>query len=358
MFAYWLVLLIVILLASLEKVNSSVNSKLTFSRLPFSWVFAFLLIVCFIGLRFEVGGDWDAYLTHFNRVSSLGFIQVLLLNDPGYQVLSYIADAFGGSIINVNLMAGLIFTIGLMTLCTNQPRPMLSLVTALPYMTIVLAMGYTRQACALGFAMIAIQSLIHKTIFKFSVWIIIAALFHKSAVLLIPVAALLSSRSKIISIIWVGLAAVFSYFTLLSDSVEHLYSNYVESGYQSQGAMIRIAMCLLPSVLYLYYRDKFTMTEKEKQLWLWFSLASIIAFVLLFISSASTAIDRVALYLLPIQLVIFSHIPEVLGKVGKSNSHWVWLICLYYALVQFVWLFFASHNFAWLPYQFYPFTLL
>ena len=91
---------------------------------------------------------------------------------------------------------------------------------------------------------------------------------------------------------------------------------------------------------------------------------------LYFVIPSSTAIDRVALYLLPLQLMVFSNLPEVLGRrpsAAKSTSHnpastsnngWVLLVLAYYGAVEFVWLNFASHAPAWLPYRFYPLVWL
>lgn len=311
-----------------------------------------------IGFRFEVGGDWFSYLGYLERITNVTFTSVLLMSDPGYQLLNYIASNIGGGIYTVNLISGSIFSFGVIVFCRVQPRPMLALLTAIPYMIIVIAMGYTRQSIALGLSMLALVSLLHKSTIKFTLWIIMAACFHKSAVLLIPIAALLSNKNRWFTIFWVAIAGFGAYFTLLADDVDTLYTNYIEAQYQSQGALIRIAMCVLPASLFLYYRPFFIMNKKEKQLWTWFSILSIIALFILLLTTASTAVDRVALYLLPLQLVIFSHLPEVLGAKGKYNTQLVLLICLYCGVVQFVWLFFAGHSFAWLPYQFYPFTLL
>ena len=75
-----------------------------------------------------------------------------------------------------------------------------------------------------------------------------------------------------------------------------------------------------------------------------------------FFSPASTAIDRVGLYLLPMQLFVFSQLPEVFESSHKNNMIWVGFVIFYYATVEFVWLNFATHAFAWIPYNFYPFV--
>jgi len=64
-------------------------------------------------------------------------------------------------------------------------------------------------------------------------------------------------------------------------------------------------------------------------------------------------VDRVALYMLPLQLVVFAHLPDIFGR--KNQGFVVAGVVVYYAAVQFVWLNFASHAFAWLPYRNYLF---
>jgi len=55
------------------------------------------------------------------------------------------------------------------------------------------------------------------------------------------------------------------------------------------------------------------------------------------------------LYALPIQLFVFSYLPDIFK--GKNSSILVFLIICYYALVLFVWLNFANHAQAWVPYD-------
>jgi hypothetical protein len=78
-------------------------------------------------------------------------------------------------------------------------------------------------------------------------------------------------------------------------------------------------------------------------------------FGIFLVSPASTAVDRIALYMLPLQLVVFSYFPDVINReTVRDVTAPVAGVVLYYGLVQFVWLNFAAHAFAWLPYRFYP----
>ena len=78
-----------------------------------------------------------------------------------------------------------------------------------------------------------------------------------------------------------------------------------------------------------------------------FALASV---AWLLISSLSTAVDRVALYLILLQLFVFARLPNVLGR-GRSIRMWVTAVVVYYAAVLLLWLNFAIHAFAWVPYH-------
>ncbi len=60
----------------------------------------------------------------------------------------------------------------------------------MPYLINIVAMGYTRQSVALGFAMIGLAALGEQRVRRFVLWVLVGALFHKSAVLLLPIAAL------------------------------------------------------------------------------------------------------------------------------------------------------------------------
>jgi len=224
-------------------------------------------------------------------------------------------------------------------------------------MVVVVAMGYSRQGVALGLAMLGITKLAKGNIYRFILAITIAATFHKSALLLIPVAVLATPRGRVVTGIWVGITGLLLYWTLLADSVDSLVASYITAGYQSEGAVIRIAMNALPAALLILFRKQFEWTNVERNLWTTMAGLAILTTGVLVISPSSTAVDRVALYLIPLQLYVFARVPDLVGREGERRL-WVVLSVSYYALVLFVWLNFATHSAYWLPYRFYPFELL
>ncbi|WP_027715123.1 EpsG family protein [Desulfuromonas sp. TF] len=351
MWPYWIMFMLPAA-ASLHNrwaIDSSIMSRRSQQR--GAWFWAVALLTLLIGYRIEVGGDWWNYLRNFENMTDRSLVEALAMGDPGYRLLEWISHEAGWGILGVNLIGAILFSVGLAVFCRSLPRPWLALAIAVPYMVIVIAMGYTRQGIAIGLAMIGLVLLGHQSVRGFVFWVLFAAVFHKSAVLLLPIAALAATRRKIWTAVWISIVVVGAYLAMLEKSVDDLYTNYVLAGYQSQGALIRLVMNAMPAAILLIWRQRFQMTLSQMRLWVWCSIISLGLLGLYFASPSSTAIDRVALLMLPVQLAVFSHVPEVFGAKRSSNILFVLAVLLYYALVQFVWLNYATHAYAWLPYQ-------
>jgi hypothetical protein len=284
--------------------------------------------------------------------------EALSEGDPAYSLLNWLAAETGLGVYFVNTVCAVLFAWGLVAFCRAQPRPWLALVVAVPYLVTVVAMGYTRQGTAIGLAMLGLVALSDRKTLRFVVFVVLAAAFHKSAVILMPLAILAGTKRRIWTAFWVGLSSLLFYVLLLQESVEALKINYLEAEYQSQGAAIRVAMNAVPAVLFLWFRRRFVMPQADRTFWTWMSVVALVFVVLLAVSPSSTAVDRVALYWIPLQLFVLSRLPDAIGKPNGLNSLLVIGVVAYSAAVLFVWLFFADHAFAWLPYQFYPLVRL
>lgn len=325
--------------------------RLKRSQAPVMWVMVGVLFALMMGMRHDVGGDWANYLPLFRDTASRTFLEVMGRGDPGYYGLNWLVAYAGGSIYHVNLVCAVILMWGTVVFCRAQPNPWLALLAAVPYMLVVVGMGYTRQAVALGFALLALTELGNGRTRSFVIWIAIGATFHKSAVLLLPIAALAASRNRFMTASLVGLSTLLLYYLLLADSSEKLWENYVEAEYQSDGGLIRVLMNVVPAVLLILFRKHLVPNLQERKLWLWISVFALACLPL--VGFASTAVDRVALYLIPLQLFVFSRVPRLASTV-RVRTPLVLGVVGYYAAVLFVWLNFATHSQYWLPYQFMP----
>jgi hypothetical protein len=357
---YWFLLLVPTLglVLAAGNVGPRSNNKAPAKTSSFALgLFAFLLVMV-VGFRHEVGGDWSAYLQLLVTVVDQTWFEGMMNGgDPAYGLLTWIAANFGGGIYLVNLVCGLVFVAGLMVFVRSSPQPWLAMCVAVPYLVIVVAMGYTRQGVAIGLAMFGLVALSQGRIYKFAAWLILAALFHKSALILLPL-AVFSGRKKWGSLLGVFLVGVLMFMLLIAELADFLLAGYINAEYASSGAGIRVAMNALPAALFLIFRNRFDLTPSQKSFWVWMSLCALSFIPLLAVSPSSTAVDRVALYWIPLQLFVWSRLPQAMGQRAGTQRQWLAVVLVYSFAVQFVWLFYAEHSVLWLPYQFYPWVWL
>ena len=289
------------------------------------FVLAAMLFALFLGLRYEVGADWSDYERDLLRAGSLPFSAILRVGDivlaggdPAYVFLNWIVYRVGGNVVPVNLVCGAIFSWGLVAFCLNQPRPWLALTVAVPYLVIVVAMGYTRQGVAIGLVMIGLIALTKQNSpIKFCLWVLLAATFHKSAILLIPLAIMSTTSHRWLTVVAAILFLALGYYVLVFPSLDKIISTYISARYDSAGAAVRVVLSTVPAILFIWYRNLFVMPDEERKIWFNLSVLALAMVPMLIIVPSSTAVDRAGLYLIPVQLVVWSRLPDAL-----SSSVW------------------------------------
>jgi len=311
-----------------------------------------------IGFRHEVGGDWGQYIRLIEESEGQSLLELFTQMDLAYGFLNWVAIKTGFGIYIINILSATLFSLGLVTFCQMQPRPWLTLVVAIPYLVTVVAMGYTRQGVAIGLAMLGLANLQRGNILKFVIWVTLAALFHKSAVILVTLAVLRRSIRPVFTILWIVVTGIILFLLILQEHLDFLINGYFEAQYQSSGASIRIAMNAIPAAIFLIFRKRFQLNAAVRTFWSWMAWSALLFVPLLLISPSSTAVDRLALYWIPIQLFVWARLPDAMGGVGWRPQIWVATVIAYSATVLFVWLVFADNAGYWLPYQFYPWVWL
>ncbi len=315
----------------------------------FPLILGSVLVALAIGLRYKVGADWEAYKFLFSYAGYAPLHRVLNIGDPGYQLLNWAVQRAGFELWFVNLVCGAIFSIGLYRFARAQPDPWLTFVVAVPYLVVVVAMGYTRQAAAIGILMAGLASLQRgSSVLRFTIYIAVAALFHKTVVAVLPLVVFASQRSRLLNLLAGIAGTVLLYDIFLSSSVEGFVRNYVEAEYNSQGALIRVVMNLVPAVALLMFRRRLQFSPAEGRMWTYFALAAAVMPLALAVLPSTTVIDRLSLYLIPLQLAVLPRLAQSLKQPGR------FLVICYAASVMFVWLNYAAHAKYWVPYRIQP----
>jgi hypothetical protein len=356
MLIYWLIL-VTLFLISFLKFKYYLNISLVNQELNLKWKFTFIILVFFIGLRHQVGGDWFNYIEIFNIIKFENIYDVLSGSDPFYGLINWIFSNQEFGLYWVNLICGYIFTWGLFVFCRSQPQPWLALAISLPYLITVVAMGYTRQGVAIGIVMAGLVFLQNGRIVKFTICLFAAIAFHKSAIILLPL-AIFSGKKSIYSLIGMSLFGILMFYLFVVEYINSLFSGYIIDQYESSGALIRVIMNAFPAALFLVFRKRFKLSNYEESFWSLMSIAALFILIILFISPSSTAVDRLALYWIPLQLFVFSRLPQLMSKSIIVNYQYLFLIFIYYSLTFYVWLFHAQYSAFWIPYKFFPIELV
>jgi len=284
-----------------------------------------------------------------------------VLQDPGYELLSWASDAMGLGIYGVNFLCAVFFSTGLIKFCSAQPRPWLALTLSIPYLLIVVAMGYTRQSVAIGFMMMAFLSLETYNLPAFFIQVGAATIFHKTALVMLIMAmpAILSGGkiiNRIIAFLVLLIVGLSLFYTFLAPRFDFYLHGYEGKAMQSQGAAIRVAMVVFPALILAIFRKHFRLIKLQKMIWLGLAYAAILCLVLLAVLKSSTVVDRLALYCIPLQMFVGSRIID-LAAFKTLKKQILAAIVIIAALVQFVWLNYALTAFAWLPYKNILFSL-
>lgn len=344
MLVYWMIFLLLAggaLIARPDVEQLSVALFIALASLP---------TVLMIGLRWEVGPDWPAYVDIYNYTSLYQLGRSLAHADPGYFTTMWVLHQFDAPFWVLNIVCGVVFVAGLTAFALRQPNPWLAFLVAFPYLVIVVAMSGNRQSMALGLMFFALNAFERERLIKFTALILLAGTFHGSVLLVLPFGLLSYSRNGLVSVILLMIAAVLAYY--LSRDAFTIYANrYTQIRIQSTGVAYRLAMNGLAAGIFLFYYRHFNLPEHQAKLWRNMSLATLALVPLLLVIPSSTAIDRFLLYLFPLQFVILSRVPSALAQDKRSTAQFTFMVVGYAALVQAVFLVFGKFAQAYIPYQ-------
>ena len=314
-------------------------------------LFGFFLIF-FIGFRHEIGGDWTAYLNHFENFDTSSIFSIFKSWDIGYAFFEYISSVFGFGIYGVNTLCAIFFTLSfLYFIKIFNLKLSRALLIAFPYLIMVVAMGYSRQGVAIGFIMVFFALLYQRKLLKSLVFLLLATLFHKTAIVSIIVLFL---NRRFINFKTIGISIPFFVLGLyiLLPRLEGFYINYFLQQMQSSGAVIRILINITASIVLIIFakRYKNIFGENDFEFWKPFIYISIVMFLFAILLNITTIADRILLYFYPLQIVVFSRMLYLIKDKNLKNICFLGYI-LFSFLILFIFLNFGTYSEHWIPYN-------
>lgn len=318
------------------------------------WILPTLVVaVIIIGLRYEVGGDWNTYVSTYEVAKIENFREALLFREPAY-MLANIIPAYMGiqEIWGANLICAVILCSGLAMFCIDQRWPALAICAATPYFLTVAATGYSRQAVAVGCTLFAISALTSGNKTKFFLWCLVAAAFHKTAVIFACIGMLSLSRSIWVSVIITALSIPPLFAIFLMESIDRLEYIYIERQYESVGAVYRSFQLFLCGLTYLIFLRKRNDLSNTNRFWTICAVIGMVTLPASIFGPSSTMIDRFGLFLLPMQFFVLSNIPHAFSPRWVSQAIGFFVIGINFSLL-IIWLSTANRLTAFIPYKSY-----
>lgn len=322
------------------------------------FVFLIVIFTLFLmtALRFEVGGDWSNYLMIYDFFNQVEFSEALQITDSGYAVFNYISQQMSISdTILVNTLCSLIFYLCLYKICRRFQYYWLPLLIAFPYLIVVVSMGYTRQSVAITLSLLALMFAMDKKNGYFFVYIVLAMLFHKSAIIMLVFSPFFLVNKIFNKTIILLTYAFFSFLTISiliyysSISGDNIYTDQ-SSGVSSSGALFRVIVHFMTLIFYLIYRNNIKKNYPQFiQLFDYMSLLVVYVFLLAIVFS--TLADRFNLYLISYDIFVLVLLAPVLSIFNRY-----FMICsliFFNSIMLIIWLNFGAWSHAWVPYQNY-----
>lgn len=340
MFVYWLLLAF----PSLFVLGASTRSAMRRGGLAALGLAAFMLYyVLLAGLRYQTGGDWLNYQNIYDAIDGRGLGFAMTMTDPLFGLLNWISAELSLGMFPINFICPAILLAGVVSLARRTPNPWLAITLAVPYILIVIGFGYIRQAAAIGSLMIGINALIERRMFAAGCWVVSAILWHATAIVVLPVLALAMGYRHRGALVAIIVLSVPLYIFVLSGRFER-FEAYTDGSISSAGALVRLLMGAWPALILLFNRRKLTTTPLGSAVWTAMAAtALILPAVLLVRPDLSTTIDRIGLYFVPVQVLVFGYLTTFFGTKVQGRFI-VGLGAIFYCImIQLTFLNFGVH---------------
>src|SRR3954454_1379064 len=143
----------------------------------------FLLLLVFIGLRYEIGPDWHAYLEMFLEYQYNGLAEVLAHKEPGFFALNKVSELLGFDLQGVVFVCALLFLVGVFAYAAQTASAWIALGVVTPYLIFVIGMSGIRQAAAIGIIYFLLARWTRFSFITKAAMILGAASLHTSALI-------------------------------------------------------------------------------------------------------------------------------------------------------------------------------
>lgn len=294
------------------------------------------LVLMFVaGFRWKVGTDFGNYMLMYERVKSTWFDLLMLFDEPGIGIIAKVGSLFYDHPISMFILASIV-TVSLYVITIKKYSYNFQL-SILLYIFVGAwhgAFNGIRQYLAAAVLFAGHRFIYEKKIWKYVLVVLVAMMFHRTAIVMLPVYFLANGKLSIknIGIVVVSVVAIrYSYDNLLS--VMSFFKGTDQSQYAymtSDVNGLRVAVAFAPLLIALLATRTGILHNKETQFYV---MLLIINAGFMFGTSGSAYLARVGIYTEMYATLAFPRIIQCLDE--KSKKLMVMLIYVLYFVFWF-----------------------
>jgi len=305
-----------------------------------------------VGLRFQVGMDWNNYIFIYEQKKGFSLGSLIFNREPGYGALIWIAARLGWGTIFINAVSALVFCWGYFAVARRCREPWIAVAVATPLLVVAFAMSGARQSISCGIISYLFATWDdRRTVAKIAL-VLFATLFHFSAVFVLAFVAL---GSKAPPVVRFGAAALTIIIVLVivrfaPQSMEAYSRLYVgsEGKLNAPGAIVQVAPLAMAGAIYLLSRQRWSEELGPSALVTNLAWGALACLPVILISSV--AAYRFALYFWPLGMYVYSGAPGLIqAGIGRALYRIALVLACFAILIG--WLLLANNSLPWLPYK-------
>lgn len=327
-----------------------------------------LLLVIFLGFRFELGTDWYEYskdfyyqidlfeklkVEEFFKVKSiLSFNLVSLVgNMPFYKIFLLISNLFSNNIIFFNLLNSIIVIFGIYYFCKKlnfeNSSIWLIYLFLFPFLVYV-STDVVRQFTALTLVLISIAFLLESKIKLSLLFIFFGCLFHISSLIFFTIFFFYYKKFRISFMYLIIFIFSLYYFFYKKIFLANLLKFYLsEERLLDFSININFFIILFPIFFMITFLKSYQFSTREINLIRFFNIYGIFCLIISFLDDTTSY--RLSIYLLIYYIFI---IISLSNKLKNNVQFWFKNSFMFFSVISFIlWANFSEHRHVYIPYK-------
>lgn len=332
-------LLLVVFGLFFESINSATSELSSRKKIPnyFFIIPSFLLLFFISTFRGDFNTDYRNYTNIFHLINNYSLTDVFTVGfniENGYILLNKLIGMFTDNEIYLFAITTFIILYGFYhqfnKYSVNIWLSVLMFVTAGSYYA---SFNITRQILTVAIIFMGSKFLYERKFFKYLLVVILATLFHKSAIIMLPFYFILNFRINLRNMFFILAGSVF--IILFFDSIlafvqNYAYDNYTEDAYGMDGQRFTNAVLPLALLIFSFFHIK-KLENKNTMHRIWFN--AVIFYAVFFIIALQVEmLKRIGYFFAPYALLL---IPYIFSRMQDKHLRVIYMMVLISALVLY-----------------------